>query len=314
MEIKVKNSSTMKKKFFKQARLMLQSLPYVFEEKVFALKGGSAINFFFRNMPRLSVDIDLTYLPVESRDISLVKIESSLSRIAENIERRIPGISIQKGHITDPNMTNKIFIRQTDVQIKIEPNLVNRGTVFPVEKHILCKKAQNIFELSFEAITASFADIFGGKICAALDRQHPRDFYDIKQLLNLEGITEQIRKAFIVNLISHNRPIHELLDPVFSEFNNVFEGEFQGMTEDDVSYEDLVEVRRSLLHIIRRSLTENEKDFLLTFKKGEPNWNLSGIDVIEKLPAVQWKLANIRRMNKEKKTELLSKLRNVLSK
>lgn len=299
-----------KNRFFPQVKLVLQSLPYVFEEEVFALKGGSAINFFFRDLPRLSVDIDLTYLPIESREVSLGKIEAALKRIANKIRSDLPGVSIQEGRINNPNMVNKIFVKNAKAQIKVEPNLVIRGSVFPIEKHALSSKAQEIFELFVEAQTVSFADLFGGKICAALDRQHPRDIYDIKFLLDNEGITEQIRKGFLIYLISHSRPIHELLEPVLKDFKDVYESEFQGMTDDNVSYDDLVEVRSVLISLIKEILTQEEKDFLVSFKKGEPNWNLLGVDGVEKLPAVKWKIINIRKMSKEKRSEFLEKMIN----
>lgn len=302
-----------KNRFFPQAQLLLQSFPYVFEEEVFALKGGSAINFFFRDVPRLSVDIDLTYLPIEPRDVSLEKIEAALGRIAQKIKSNLSDISIQEGRINNPNMMNKIFVKNKEVQIKIEPNLVIRGTAFPVEKHVLSSKAQEIFELFVQARTVSFADVFGGKICAALDRQHPRDLYDIKFLLDNERVTEQIRKGFLVYLISHDRPIHELLNPVLKEFKIVYDSEFQGMTSDEVSYNDLVQARSMLVDIIKKILTKDEKDFLVSLKKGEPNWNLLGIDGVNRLPAVQWKLINIRKMGEEKRLEFLKKLKDSLA-
>jgi predicted nucleotidyltransferase component of viral defense system len=257
--------------FLAEAKLMLQTLPYVLEEEVFALKGGSAINFFFRDMPRLSVDIDLTYLPVEPRQESLDGIESALNRIEENIGKNLPGVSIQKGRIKNPNMISKLFVRNSETQIKIEPNLIIRGTVFPIEQYALCAKAQEVFELFYEARTVSGADAYGGKICAALDRQHPRDFYDVKYLLDNEGLTEQIRKGFLVYLISHDRPIHESLDPVMKDFRDVYESEFKGMPLEDVAYADLVAVRAALVDGIRSALTADEKDFLLSFKTGDPD-------------------------------------------
>lgn len=301
-----------KNRFFPQAKLLLELLPYIFEEEVFALKGGSAINFFFRDVPRLSVDIDLTYLPIEPRKVSLEKIETALRRIAQKIKGNLPNVSIQEGRINNPNMMNKIFVRNQEAQIKIEPNLVIRGTVFPTEKHALSPKAQEIFELFVEARTVSFTDVFGGKICAALDRQHPRDLYDIKFLLDNEGITEQIRKGFLVYLISHDRPMHELLNPLLKDFRAVYESEFKGMTNDDVSYDDLVKVRSILISLIKKILTKDEKDFLVSLKKGEPNWNLLGIDGIDSLPAVQWKLINIRKMSEEKRLRFLKRLKGSL--
>jgi len=61
-----------------QVELLLRVLPYVAKEKVFALKGGTAINLFVRDLPRLSVDIDLTYLPFEDRaTANVIKLRKS---------------------------------------------------------------------------------------------------------------------------------------------------------------------------------------------------------------------------------------------
>lgn len=300
-------------RFFPEAKLMLQALPYVLKEEVFALKGGSAINFFFRDMPRLSVDIDLTYLPIEPRKESLDGIESALKRIAKNIGEKLPGVNIQEGKIKNPNMVNKLFINNSGAQIKVEPNLVIRGTVFPTEEYVLSAKAQEVFELFVEARTVSLADTFGGKICAALDRQHPRDLYDIKYLLDNEGITENIRKAFLVYLISHDRPMYESLNPIMKDIKDVYESEFQGMTNEEVSCDELVKVRSALVDLIRKVLTQEEKKFLLSFKNGDPDWKLLGIDGIEKLPAIQWKLINIRKMDEVKRAEFLKKVKASLA-
>ena len=302
-----------KNKFFPETKLMLQSIPFCLEEESFALKGGSAINFFFRDMPRLSVDIDLTYLPIEPRKESVENIESALKRISQNIEEKLPGANVQEGKIKNPDMINKLFVSNAGAQIKIEPNFIIRGTAFPTEERVLSSKAQEAFELFVEARTVSFADAFGGKICAALDRQHPRDLFDIKFLLDNEGITEQIRKGFLVYLISHDRPMHESLNPIMKEFKDVYESEFQGMTQEKVSYDELVEVRSTLVSRIRKIITPDEKDFLLSFKNGEPDWKLLGIDGIENLPAVQWKLINIRKMDEAKRVKFLEKVKASLT-
>lgn len=73
------------RKYEKQVHLLLSVLPLVAKEKCFALHGGTAINLFHHNMPRLSVDIDLTYLPVEDRDTSIAHINKSLHRISQQI-------------------------------------------------------------------------------------------------------------------------------------------------------------------------------------------------------------------------------------
>jgi hypothetical protein len=160
--------------------------------------------------------------------------------------------------------------------------------------------------------TLSVADLYGGKLCAALDRQHPRDLFDVKLLLAHEGITEEIRKAFLVYLISHSRPINELLNPRWQDLEASFEREFRGMTTDDVSLKELGEVREVMLVALRGGLTENERAFLLSLKSGEPQWELLGIAKVEQLPGVQWKLANIRKMPAAKRKTELERLQRIL--
>ncbi len=308
-------SRDIKKNFyFNQMKLLLQVLPYVLEEECFALKGGTAINLYYRNMPRISVDIDLNYLPIEPREESLINIESALKRIAQTIQSKIPDADVQEVQIKNPKMVSKLTVRNRDAKIKIEPNLVIRGTVFPCKNKVLCSKAQEMFELFSEVLAVSLEDVFGGKICAALDRQHPRDLYDVKLLFDNEGVTEQIRKAFVIYLASHDRPMHELLAPNLKDFKRVYEEEFQGMTVETIHYDELVKTRMRLVDTIREELTKEEKDFLLSVKKGEPQWELVGIPGIDKLPAIQWKLINIKRMDEMKRKEFYGKLQSVLEK
>jgi hypothetical protein len=85
--------------YFKQAQLMLRVMPHIGAEKCFALKGGTAINFFVRDMSRLSVDIDLTYLPLEPRGVTLVNIGEALQRVAAAIRKSVPGAIVQEGQV-----------------------------------------------------------------------------------------------------------------------------------------------------------------------------------------------------------------------
>ena len=173
--------------FFRQAELLLRVLPFVNEEKIFALKGGTAINFFLRDLPRLSVDIDLTYIPINDRETALPDIGKALLRISERVEKTIPGVRVFPKKDHDLGILARLLIRRGDATTKIEPNSVLRGSVFPTETRALCQKAHDLFELSIEARTLSFEDLYGGKACAALDRQHPRDLFDIDMLLKNEG-------------------------------------------------------------------------------------------------------------------------------
>lgn len=298
--------------YFKQAQLMLRVLPHVATEKHFALKGGTAINLFVRDMPRLSVDIDLTWLPLEPRDAALENIGQALRRIADAIRRTVPGATVQEGRARGMEHASKLAVSTADATIKIEPNLVIRGAVFPNEERELCAPAEELFELSASANTLAVADLYGGKLCAALDRQHPRDLFDVKILLENEGVTDDIRRAFVVYLASHDRPMSELLDPVRKDFRHVYEREFAGMVAEHVEYDELAEVRERLINTIRTTLTENEKKFLLSIKRGQPDWRLMPVASIDQLPAIQWKLMNIRKMKKEKHEQSMDRLRKAL--
>lgn len=298
--------------FFRQAELVLRVLPLVNQEEVFALKGGTAINFFLRDLPRLSVDIDLTYLLTNDRESALADIDKALHRISERVEKTISGGHVFSKRDRELNLVAGLLISRNDATIKVEPNLVLRGSVFPTKTRTLCQKAQDLFELSMEARTLSFEDLYGGKACAALDRQHPRDLFDIDMLFKSEGFPEKVRKAFIVYLISHSRPMIEILNPNLADFGPVFEKEFPGMVRASVTIEELRSAGKQLVFRLQREMTQEEREFIVSVKEGKPEWSLLGVPGIENLPGVQWKLQNIHRMTPAKHQEALKKLRDYL--
>lgn len=297
--------------YVRQARLLLNCLPEIGRQSCFALKGGTAINFFFRSMPRLSVDIDLAYLPLAGRDESLADISRALADIRSAIERRIAAVRVHEFRMG--GRIAKLAVALGDAQIKVEPNTVLRGSVYPPEKRDLCAEAQELFEQFVSIPTLSLADLYAGKICAALDRQHPRDLYDVRLLLDNEGLTPEVRRAFVVYLASHDRPMHELLDPKFKDLEQTYDSEFAGMARDPIPLARLYETREQLVAQIRRSLDADEKRFLLTLKQGEPDWDALGIPHLRDMPALQWKLRNIRQMAPAKRTQMLDKLKRVLT-
>lgn len=188
-----------------QVDLLLQVLPFVAKEKIFALKGGTAINLFIRNMHRLSVDVDLTYLPVDSREEALLNIQEGLKKIKQDIEKNIPGLNVHSVPLND-GPDAKLHCQNQKAQIKIEVNTITRGNVFPVNLMQVLDSVQDEFG-KFAAINVvSLGELYGGKICAALDRQHPRDLFDVKLLFENEGITQEIWDGFIIGLISHYKP------------------------------------------------------------------------------------------------------------
>lgn len=288
----------MNKAYYDQVELLLTVLPTLEDIKDFALKGGTSINLFFRDMPRLSVDIDLALIKVLDRDSSIKLIDSHLVALSHKINQSYPNIKINPKKASD-GLIRGLLVENDKAQIKVEVNDIIRGSVYPCEIKELCPKAQNEFEKYMEVQSYSFYDLFAGKICAALDRQHPRDLFDVNLLLKEEGFNNNLRKAFIVYLISHNRPISELINPNRLDITDQFKKNFEGMTTEPVSITDLEEAREEIINLTQK-LDDREKEFLISFKSGLPNWDLLGLENIEQLPAVQWKLINITKMPKDK--------------
>ncbi|MBN2340888.1 MAG: nucleotidyl transferase AbiEii/AbiGii toxin family protein [Deltaproteobacteria bacterium] len=290
-----------------QVRLLLQVLPIVNQHQCFALKGGTAINLFVQDMPRLSVDIDLAYLPLNDRSTALAEISSALDTIGDTIKATIAQTSVQR----NPD-TPRLVVNAPNAQIKIEPNTVFRGAIREPSLAVLCDNAQEEFEQFVECSMLSIADLYGSKICAALDRQHPRDLFDVHLMLEKIGLTNDIRTAFVVYLAGHPRPIAEILQPNEQPLEDIFTKQFKGMTSEPVSLETLTQTRRQIIELIQKDLSNNERRFLLSLKQGEPNWQLLPVPHLAQLPAIQWKLRNIERMSKEKHQQSTDKLKQVL--
>ncbi|MGE0410003.1 MAG: nucleotidyl transferase AbiEii/AbiGii toxin family protein [Amphiplicatus sp.] len=280
-----------------QVGLLLRLLPSVLEEKEFALKGGTAINLFFRDMPRLSVDLDLAFIPVADRTTSLERIDAGLDRIAKRATRTLKGARLERVAGRGGGET-RILARQGAAEVKIEVSPVARGLVFPP----VMMTTRPIVEEAFgfgEAQVASFADVYGGKIHAALDRQHPRDLFDVKLLLENEGLTDDLVRAALVYLASSSRPLHELLDPHRLDIAEIYAKEFEGMTVEPATLDELYSARERLIIGLHARLGEKERGFLRSLLACAPDWTALGLGDISELPAIRWKLKNLERLRAE---------------
>ena len=291
-----------------QVALLLRCLPAVAEFPEFALKGGTALNLFVHDMPRLSVDIDLTYLPFDAYDEALPRIRSGMSAIGSMLQRQVPGSSVQPAAQGAP----KLLVRTAEAAIKIEPNVVLRGNLLPTTESELCPAAAEDFELFLQVRQLATAELYAGKLCAALDRQHPRDFYDLMLSLRAGQISDDIRRAFVAYVAGHRRPIAEILAPQAQPLGPSFESQFAGMTREPVSVVDLEAVQVAVFEWVRTALTSDERRFLLSVKQGEPEWDLLPFPDLARWPAIQWKLANIRRMDPRAHEAAVERLRSVL--
>lgn len=288
----------MNREYAEKVEVLLRLLPIVMEEKVFAVHGGSAINLFVRNLPRYSVDIDLTYIPLEGREESLAHINAHLMSIAAKAKRAFPGM-----HIVPKLNTSKLLCEYQRKQIKVEVNQTKRGIVGGdvLTTVPLCKKAQKEFGLYCEADIVPMTLLYGGKIAAALSRQHPRDLFDVKYM---EYPFERTREGLLFCLLGSDRPLHESFAPNLIDQKDALANQFEGMTDVPFSYEEYEEARTKLVADVNALMTPQDKAFLVSFELAEPDWDGFDFHYFKDYPSVQWKLMNLMKLKKQNPAKL----------
>jgi len=296
-----------KEEYKKQVQLLLDVMPEIAREECFALHGGTAINMFIRNMPRLSVDIDLTYLTLEDFETSRANINAALQRITENVKKILPEVKVNH-----EEKNSKLYISRKGILLKVEVNLTGRGSLSAPIMMNLCEKAKEQFDTFVSMRILPLGQIFGSKICAALDRQHPRDLFDVSCLLKNEGITPAVKEGFLLYLSGHSRPFNELLAPNWKDQRQAMETQFAGMSAEVFTYEDYEQTREALLKGLHESLTQADRNFLLSLKNLKPDWKIYDF---ERFPNIGWKLENLKILkenNPEKHKRLLDALKQRL--
>jgi hypothetical protein len=255
----------------------------------FAIHGGTAINLFVQDLPRYSVDIDITYIPIQAREESLSAMKQHLNEMKDKIKALIPGIVIQE-------KPNKLICTYQGIIVKIEVNDVKRGVIEDTVVLPLCKAAQDAFGAFCEAKIVSLSQLYGGKINAALDRQHPRDLFDVKYMFEHIKDFDEVRHGFMFCLLGSDRPIVEMLSPNLVDQREALDNQFVGMTTIPFSYEDYEKTRLSLIEYVNNNLTDSDKRFLISFEEGTPEWEITDYSTFKDYPSVQWKLLNIRKL------------------
>ena len=292
----------------KQVALLIRIIPSVYRIKDFAVHGGTAINLFHKNMPRYSVDIDLTYIPVQERAKSLETINSHLRTLKSSIEKSIPGIRV----LHKPEVW-KLQCTLDSATVKIEVNGTKRGIIGETEDRILCERAETEFNMTCKARTVSYSQLYGGKIAAALSRQHPRDLFDWKYM-KMTSFND-VKDGFMFYLLGSDKPLIESLQPNAIDQTEALENQFEGMSDTSFTYSDYEEARHNLIQQVNDSLTETDREFLLSFENDEPDWGKCCAGDLNSYPSVKWKLQNIAKLKKDnpkKHRAGLEKLRTFL--
>lgn len=287
----------MNKIYRDKVELLLRVIPVIYSEECFAMHGGTAINLFVNDLLRYSVDIDLTYVPLENRDDSLRHINEALLRIAEKVRSTLKGVRII------PRLDIcKLTLEYRGRQIKIEVNQTKRGIVGgePLVLH-LSEKAQDDFEMDVKMRIVPLTLLYGGKIAAALSRQHPRDLFDIK---HMSISLDEAKFGFIFCLLGSDRPLFETFAPRLIDQSEAMVNQFDGMSEIPFSYDDFTHTREKLIHDINEVLTPEDKNFLIDFERAEPDWKNSPYAEFENYPSVKWKLLNLSKLEKSNPKKL----------
>ena len=290
----------------RQVALLIRIMPSVFRIKDFAVHGGTAINLFYKNMPRYSVDIDLTYIPITDRRTSIDVINTHLTQLKQMIERTVPGIKV----VHKPDVL-KLQCSYEGAMVKIEVNGTKRGIIGATGDHMLCARAQNEFQMGCKARIVSFSQLYGGKITAALSRQHPRDLFDCKYM-EIDNFKD-VKDGFMLCLLGSDKPIIESLRPNSIDQTEALEKQFAGMSDVPFSYADS---RINLVKMVNDNLDSADKDFLLSFEVGNPIWNLCCAGDLSAYPSVRWKQQNIiklKEINPQKHLDGINKLRESFS-
>ncbi len=282
--------------YIRTVQLLLDVAPKVFDTTAFAMKGGTAINLFVQDMPRLSVDIDVVFVPHALKRIDALKtIADELASAQSKLQKMGYEAALRKNQ---DGTEAKMFVRSQQAEVKVEVNFVFRGTVLPPQRRSLTPAAQNLFAANIQVPVLDNAELYGSKLVAALDRQHPRDLFDVQLMLARHGWEEPLLDCFVVYLAGHNRPTHEVLFPKEKQLEAIFAAEFDGMTRTPVSLASLLETRRQMLAELPRALLPRQRDFLMSMVQAEPDWSLLPYAHAAQLPALQWKLQNLIRLKK----------------
>jgi len=292
-----------------KVEILLKVIPIIADENCFAIHGGTAINLFVKNLPRYSVDIDLTYVPIEDRNTSITNINERLTVIAEKIKKTLRGVRV----ISKPEIC-KLLCEYQNKQIKIEVNLTKRGIACGgLVRMPICDKAQEEFKLYCEANIVPLSLLYGGKVAASLSRQHPRDLFDVKYM---DIDFNDIKPGFIYCLLSSDRPIYESFAPNLIDQRDAMENQFVGMTDVVFDYDDFEETRSNLIRRVNEILSYEDKIFLISFEEGSPLWEGSPYTSFQNYPSVKWKQLNIQKLkesNPQKLKNEVSRLNELFS-
>jgi len=300
------------KRYAERVGLLVEILPALAIEPRFALKGGTAINLFERDLPRLSVDIDLTWLPCGefAEDSSL--IAEGLSALADALRAAPLHLQVQASAAQGAQV-NRIIASRGRARVQIETSPVMRGVVHPVRTMTVQPSVEAEFGFA-EVQVLHFADLYAGKLAATVSRQHPRDLFDMEPLLERDQLDAELWRTFLVYLTGSPKPAADMLAPGEpQDFAEIFDAHFRGMTATPTSADELLAIRARLLRKMAALLDDASCRFLLSVEREAPDFSLIGLPQAATLPAIRRKLDNLNARSDKKREADYRKLEETLA-
>lgn len=292
-----------------QVELLLDILGIMKWDSCFALKGGTSINFFYVDIPRLSVDIDLVYLPIKSRTEAFSQMIAEFQKYSALFNKL--NMRAIRSNTSSSNTVGKIIVMRGPARVIIEPNIIVRGTVLEPRFKMLHPKVVQMFGKEVRVCCLNEKELYAGKLLAMLDRQHPRDIFDMMVYIEKGGLINELMDIFIIYLLQTDRPFHELLAPNFLNIDLAYENAFSGMTLEPISLKKLQETRELIVRQVQKNLTNIHFKFLGSVLEGSPSWSLVPFANLQTLSGIQWKLQNIAKMSSVKRTEQIKALESI---
>lgn len=293
-------------RFRQQVDLVLTILGYMDWDGCFAMKGGTALNFFYEDMPRLSVDIDLVYVPLNSREEAFEEMIKYFNRCVHDLNKR--GFTAKVTGIKQENPIGRLYVSSNSSSVKIEPNLIIRGALLAPKLKSLSSAVKEAFSQDLKVRCLDYKEIMAGKLVAMLDRQHPRDIFDMLQYYKNKKSIKEIMDYFMVYLLQSSRPFSELIAPRLLNIKEIFQTNFLGMTKEPMDLKELITYRNKVIKDVQKCLVGQRREFLISVMEERPKWKLIPFTNVEQFPGIKWKLQNIHTMPQAKREAEIKKL------
>jgi len=227
-----------------------------------------------------------------TREQALAAISGEL----KEIQNRIRAVGIDSRIGGSETEESKLLLERSGVRVKIEVNHIFRGTLLDTMERPVVQEAQDLFFSELKLPVLNEHELYASKLVAAMDRQHPRDLFDVIGLYENGGLTAEVIECFVGYLAGHNRPVHEVLFAREVEIQQTYGNEFNGMTREPVELQRLLDIRERLFRELPRALSKANRSFLMSLVAAEPDWEQMSITHLREMPAVRWKLQNLERL------------------